>query len=280
MKKSARQSGQALIIILLVMAVGLTIGLSIVSRSITDIRISQQEEESARAFSAAEAGIEQVLIGGEKDFSVGGVDVQVTETAQGGGTAFNFNNNQFEEGDVRTVWLVEHDTDGNLDPSVKYEGSYIEVYWGNEGQAAGEDETPALEATIIYEESGYKVARHTFDPNAGRRGANKFGTPESGGPHGLTVDGQTFNFQFKGRIEPLPSGTLYALRLRLHYNGTQAHALGVEGNGTFPSQGKCYQSTATVPETGITRKVQQCQSHKAPPGIFDYVLFSGGSLTK
>ena len=59
MKKS--ELGQALIIILLVMAVGLTMGLAVVSRSVTDIRISQQEEESARAFSAAEAGIRQQL---------------------------------------------------------------------------------------------------------------------------------------------------------------------------------------------------------------------------
>ncbi|MBU3957074.1 hypothetical protein KKI19_02265 [Patescibacteria group bacterium] len=43
-------SGQALLIILLVMAVALTIGLSVVSRSITDIRISQEQEQSARAF--------------------------------------------------------------------------------------------------------------------------------------------------------------------------------------------------------------------------------------
>lgn len=54
-------SGQAALIILLIMVALLTIGLSVVSHSVTDISISQDEEEAMRAFSAAEAGIEEAL---------------------------------------------------------------------------------------------------------------------------------------------------------------------------------------------------------------------------
>ena len=61
MKNLRNQRGQALLIVVLVMAVALTIGLAVVSRSITDIKISRQEEESARVFSVAEAGIEEAL---------------------------------------------------------------------------------------------------------------------------------------------------------------------------------------------------------------------------
>ena len=89
-----KQSGQALLIILLVMAVGLTVALAIVSRSVTDIRISRQEEESARAFSAAEAGIEQALIGGEGDYSIESegetITAHVSQVGQGGGQTFIF----------------------------------------------------------------------------------------------------------------------------------------------------------------------------------------------
>ncbi|MGB9585898.1 MAG: hypothetical protein ACPL7A_00585, partial [Anaerolineales bacterium] len=71
-----KNSGQALLIILLVMAVGLTIGLAVISRSVTDIRISRQEEESARMFSVAEAGIEEALKAGAS-FPPQGMDVPI-----------------------------------------------------------------------------------------------------------------------------------------------------------------------------------------------------------
>src|SRR4030067_2407301 len=60
-KENYYQKGQALLIILLVLSVVLTLALSFVSRSVTDITITSQEEESVRALSAAEAGVEQAL---------------------------------------------------------------------------------------------------------------------------------------------------------------------------------------------------------------------------
>ena len=56
------KNGQALLIIMLAMATIATLVLSIVSRSVSQIELSGIEEESLRAFSAAEAGIEQALV--------------------------------------------------------------------------------------------------------------------------------------------------------------------------------------------------------------------------
>ena len=58
------QHGQALLIVLLTLAVTLTVVLSVVSRSVTDITVSTYEEDALRAFSAAEAGIEEALLKG------------------------------------------------------------------------------------------------------------------------------------------------------------------------------------------------------------------------
>src|SRR5690349_3201017 len=55
------ERGQILLIVVLVMTVALTIGLSVATRTINNIRTSTDEENSQRAFSAAEAGIEQAL---------------------------------------------------------------------------------------------------------------------------------------------------------------------------------------------------------------------------
>lgn len=55
------QKGQALLIILLATLVALTIGLTITQRSLTEVSNSSRVEQSSRAFSAAEAGIEDAL---------------------------------------------------------------------------------------------------------------------------------------------------------------------------------------------------------------------------
>ncbi len=64
MQKSRFQRGQMLLVVVLTMIVALTVGLSVVSRTITGLRISKQNEESQRAFQAAEAGIEKALQSG------------------------------------------------------------------------------------------------------------------------------------------------------------------------------------------------------------------------
>ena len=57
-------SGQALLVILLSMTVILTVVLSVVSRTVTDITITTYQEDAQRAFDAAEAGIEDALLTG------------------------------------------------------------------------------------------------------------------------------------------------------------------------------------------------------------------------
>jgi Tfp pilus assembly protein PilX len=292
MRKSAQQSGQApklcrhtsgqaLLIVLLVMAVGLTIALSIVSRSVTDIRISQEEEESARAFSAAEAGIEESLrAGSATEVTLEGITARVTETGRGAGTSFVFEE-PVDENEIQTIWLVGHDSDGNFDTGTTYDGDQIWLYWGNEGSGTGDgncssNPVPALEAAVIYDNGGFKLSRYAFDPDGTRAtDCNRFDSSIEVGS--FSLGGNDFNYR---KTINLPSGTKYALRLRLLYN-EEPHLLGVQaiGSGSLPAQGKCYESTATAP-SGVTRKVRQCQSFPAPAATFDYVLFSGSDLTK
>ena len=274
MKNLRNQRGQALLIVVLVMAVALTIGLAVVSRSITDIKISRQEEESSRVFSVAEAGIEEALkLGSGTSGAISEISYTVSETAQGGGREFVFPAT-INAGDTQTVWLVEHDNDGNLTETGRYTGNTIDLYWGNENQDPNQSTTPALEVSVIYKEgTSYKLTRGAFDPNSSRRNDNSFDEADVGS---YSIGGKTFRFRKLGFT--LPGGIPYALRLRLLYNNDQAQILGIAGTSNFPSQGKCYESTASLSTSGITRKVQQCQFHKTPPGIFDYVLFSEGDL--
>lgn len=273
MKKT---SGQSLIIILLIAAVGLTIGLAVISRSITDIKVSQQEEESARVFSVAEAGIEEALKLGSipsGGITIGDITATVEQTSLGENKEFAFPG-EYEAGDTQTLWLVNHDEEENLIESGGYTGSSIEIYWGKAGEESNSDTTPAIEVTLLYKDGDiFKIKRGAFDPNSSRTNSNHFELPDTGSPP-YTIGGKDFQFKKTFSLVGIP----YLLRLRLIYNN-QPQIIGVKGDSNLPKQGVCYTSTATS-EEGVTRKVRHCQLYKTPPGIFDYVLYSEEDLKK
>lgn len=270
----AGQKGQVLLIVLLVMVVGLTIGLSLATRSVTDIKISTQLEESSRAFAAAEAGIEAALKG-EPVVDCAGTWQTIGQAkycfskTTAGGTSDPLVLGKIGIADTYTVWLVEHDiVTGNpqIDESHDYDGTSIDVCWGE----GGETTKPAMEVSVIYKDAtGYKVARGAYDPDSSRTGSNHF----------TDISGSSVNcgggFAY-GTTVSLPSGVLLiALRLRPFY--LEAN-VGVAPQGdNLPSQGLSIASTGTAGET--TRKVEVVDSYPSLPAIFDYVLFSGTNVT-
>lgn len=264
--KKRNQSGQALPIILFVMAIALTIGLATVSRSITNIRISQQQKEYAKAFSAAEAGLEARLVGSEIT-SYGGFDItNPTVEELGGGSTFVFPEAIMAD-DTKTVWLSGSPTE-------------LTFYWGNDSSTGI---IPALEATIIYESGGiYQTKKAAFDPDT-RVETIEFAGTDPGGEMG----GETFSYQAKftdGTSDvdsSFPGGNLFAVRIKLLFNTDEAQILGVEATGgVLPVQATCYSAQADSKTTDIAAKVKQCQFEKEFPKIFDYVLFSEADIFK
>lgn len=61
MSCSRARRGQTALILALVVAVGMTVAVSIAGRSVTTVSVGTQEEERSRSFSAAEAGVEDAL---------------------------------------------------------------------------------------------------------------------------------------------------------------------------------------------------------------------------
>ncbi len=80
------QKGQALMMVVLVMFVGLTMVLIIFMNSMADMRLSTIEEQSERAFSVAESGIEDILA---EDVGQIKVDKSISQNAPGFTTAVN-----------------------------------------------------------------------------------------------------------------------------------------------------------------------------------------------
>ena len=282
MKKLPRNSGQALLVVLLIMAVALTIGLAVTSRTVTDVEISEQSEEAARAFSAAEAGIEEALITAELEpltgsFQEGEVSYRTTPSPLGNTNQYLFPKSDSE---VRTLWLANYS-----DLSSSYTEDSLILFWGNSDST----EEPALEIAVYYQTgSDYKVLRYALDPID--RGDN-FCLPgdDPGIPRcenvidfevgPFSIAGASAKYQASLDLSPA-TGTLLFARLRLLYSDEldQIIAAQAAGSTIFPSQGVRISSVGTA--GGSTRKIEVVRLHPAPPGIFDFLLYSEGDLVK
>lgn len=284
MKSSLSQSGQALVLVLLSLAVVLTLVLYILSRSVTDIAVSTREEEAIRAFSAAEAGVERALIAGtigniSGAFGDASFSAEVTSVSENG-YSFNYPIN-LASGDTATIWFMSHDENGNLVCDAThpcFSGNSLNVCWGKLGTDTSGSETPALEVSVFYDDGTVKIARGAFDSYSGR--GNNFSLPDSSNGS-CVIDGVTYQF---GKTVSLPPGELKFARVRMFYNITQNHEVGfsVPAVGdSLPSQGISVSSSGTSGDSGeANRRVEVFQGFPEIPPIFDSVIFSSGSLVK
>lgn len=286
------QKGQALLIVLLSMAVILTVVLSILSRSVTDIAQTSRSEESIRAFSAAEAGVEQALIrastsgqfeGATYDASVDDIGEGLTEFAYPADVASN---------DTATIWLVSHDTGGGLVCNATnpcFTGSQIRICWGKSMAYSNPSLMPAIETTVLYlatpgNKATARLARGTYDANAGRTATNRF---DAASAAGCSIDGKTFQFSANLNFATLgipaavynTANGLQVVSVRLLYNSDQAHPFGTSSSGVFfPSQGEAIESTGKSGEA--TRKVRVMRLFSDLPPIFQAAIFASSSVTK
>ncbi len=276
------QRGQVVLITLLVLAVATTVALSLISRTTTDTTITNQIDESSRAFSAAEAGIEEALksglgSGGVQVLSGEGASYNVNVASIGGAAAVLEFPKKTLKGVTETVWLVSHDANGNLVETPTYTASSIDLCWSSEST------TPAVVATLLYKESSdnsYRVAKAAFDPNSTRAAKNKFSSSyTAGGCGGTTQTAYKVTITFSGldaSINPA-TDTLFMLRVRTLYSDAK---LAIDPkNQVLPRQGNKIESTGTT-ASGINRKIVVYQQYRAPITVFDAAIYSQGSLTK
>ncbi|OGG01839.1 hypothetical protein A2Z33_01135 [Candidatus Gottesmanbacteria bacterium RBG_16_52_11] len=282
MRNNDRQSGQVVLITLLVLSVATTIALAMAGRTTTDVKISTQVEESSRAFSAAEAGIEEGLRTGA---GTGGSAVSIGDPNVTYEVAVNemlptstfVYPSMTDEGDTATLWLTDP-SGPTLPTSGDYNWHIIRLCFGNATAPL-----PAMVVAVYYYESGtYKVARMAFDPDGARAAGNNFtsiaatpGDCGTGNPnitHYRNLD-LTLPASFN-----LPSATAaLMLRFKPLYNSAQIAVVGQNGE-MIPKQGNVIESCGTMANS-VTRCLNTQQRFRTPSGLFDYVIFgSGGSF--
>lgn len=264
------ERGQILLVVVLVMVVAATVGLSLASRSVVNTKTTVDEQDSQKAFSAAEAGVEQALQtqSGNTTKQPLGNNAFITNVSIGqlGGTnSFLMNNGQVvHQDDGGDVWLAAY----NADPSqITPVNMTIQVYWGDSSSYSCTSSTnkAALEVMVLTEPGGAgttpQIAHYAYD---GCSRSNNFTAPDP------TVNNYNFGtVTLKQGVSLAISNGLYARVVPLYSDAI----IGVRATGgSFPSQGKIITSTGAA---GVTqRKVSYFQSYASVPTEFFYTLFS------
>lgn len=288
-KNKKSQSGQAVLVVLLSLSVVLIIVLFIMSRSVTDISLSVKEEDSLRAFSAAEAGVERALVAGS-------TGTQTIDNATFDATVSNFAEGETEvvyplslkSGENATFWF------SRAGDTTKFSGTQIKYCWGDPSTVV-DDNAPAVEITVYYTTTPdnfttLKVARAVLDPFDTRSNSNFFVYDSD---RNCTIGSE--NFEFKKTLNlssAIPTGlgitnssvpgVLQYSTVKLLYNTSVGHKVGIDvtGNGTniLPSQGEKIVSGGTFGQSN--RKVEVYQLHPETPPIFANAIFSTSGIVK
>ncbi|OGG30729.1 hypothetical protein A2973_03080 [Candidatus Gottesmanbacteria bacterium RIFCSPLOWO2_01_FULL_49_10] len=274
------ESGQILLITLLVLTIATTVVLSLIGRTTTDVSISNQIAESSRAFSAAEAGIEASLKSGTTGVQTlsGATSFDVQRADIGNAAGIYQFPKKVVKGTTETLWLVDHNANGSLDEHPTFTASSLDLCWSSESTI------PAMEVTVLYKTapptSEYRVAKGAYDPDpdGARRSANNFSTVTAAtGGCGVgtnTTYRQRITFgSFFPVIDPT-SDTLLMLRVQPVYSDA---AIVVSTVAPLPLQGTQITSTGSS-GTGVSRKIVVFQQFRSPPSIFDSVIYSQGSF--
>lgn len=301
-----KQAGQVVLILVLVMTVALAIGISVIQRSLSDISTSTSVEQSSRAFSAAEAGIEKALRGDYSplvDFSADNNSrANVTQNLNPPLPAENTRQDPLEypplaKEETAHVWLA--DPNANLHTcsasDVCYKQPTIDVYWGDSAA-----DQAALELTLVYYDGSKYVNRKWYldDAATTRNPDNNFDVSADCSGN-LKPLGFTATYQCKKTLgdstcinrsgvscsnnASLPTSGMMLIRTRLLYNNSsQPFAVQAVGNCgadcSIPPQANILVSTGTSGKA--QRKIRLFQIDKVVPPYFDYAVFSAGAINK
>lgn len=265
-----KQNGQALLIVVLVMVVALTVGLSIATKSITNFRSSTDLASSQKALSAAEAGIEQAI---KSNLSISnpsftGDSSYNTTLSQVSGTTFLLNGgNPVSQDSGIDLWLSDYSTDSaKLYQNNLYNGNFT-LYWGNN---SGDCNNAALEVVVI---SGTRASpvltRYAYDPCLSRRSTNNFSFTSVSRSNVAGMD-----FYYKTTDVISVTNGLIARVIPLYTNSPIA-VIGVPQAPTtgFPTQGSVITSVGASGNT--QRRVNVFQGYpELPSEYYLYNLFS------
>lgn len=252
-------SGQAALLLIMVMAVVGAVSVGVASTAVENLRTQEIENTSSQAFRAADAGLELALSTGADvpvtQLGSGNVTYQATYVSAG---TDGFISDSVEEGDVVQVSLAG--------ASAGLNG--IDVYW-NSNTAVKVSLLKGNAATGVYTATYY-----SGDPDAARRVNNRFSAPLAGGSFQSVTFGNRLNVPINMADNPAPM----LVRILVLYSGS---SIAVVPSGGTLATGQVVSIRATgTAEDNVTTNLSFSKYSERVPAIFENVLYSNSTLSQ
>ncbi len=255
--RHSSESGQIGVVILLIMVVILTIGLSVATRTTQETFLTTQTAESARVFNAAEAGAEAAL---SMDFA------SLTDQITNGSvttipdTTVNYQVQQHQTLETKIFEGVPV----AVDVTNVSGGQGIVIQWSKQDCA---NNPAAFLATIYSEQAGVTKTRYRAIGNCNR--GDNFEQATS------LAATEPYRFEFTLTLQV---DDLYVRLLPL-YNDTDLR-VSATGGWSLPTQFYTIRSEARNDLGNETRIIEVNRTLPTAPAILDFALFSGGAVVK
>lgn len=262
MKIKKSQRGQVLLIIILISTVLLTVGLSISQITTQETKIAKLEEESKKAFAAAEAGIDARLKLQTDITNIASILPPDSGIVSGQATLDETPKPTFitpllKKDEQYTFYLTTYDPTTHRIGGAAFDGSLIIRLNQPGGDYCNNDQTKlAVELTFINKDTN-SITRKLIDQC------------------GL-VAGATDELNFSNSFTS-PQAHLLLLRIIAidnNFPGAKLEIINNEAapNNRWPAQGKTITSQATT-ATGVSKKIQLFQSYPQIPADFFVTSF-------
>lgn len=249
MKKTVHK-GQVALILVLIMTVVSSLAVSLASRSTVDTRIQESESEGIQALISAQTGLEQLILSPNPDDNTISGDTYTATRSDSG----------IESLDVDLV-EAGSSVEITLDP-VNDELTGFSVYWSPSLTVLGDSSVfiSVLENSGLINDYAY-----------GYVDENGFIAADAG------LDG------YLKRTPNIPLNT-NVYKIRITVLGDSASVRVVPVGAVFPSQLKIIRSIGSVEQSDNSSVKYGLQydesSFDTIPSVFDYALFSGGSIVQ
>jgi Tfp pilus assembly protein PilX len=255
-QKNAAQRGQAGLVVLLLTVILLTIGISVASRSTSDLAISRQEEESNQALNGAEAGVENAL---SQDLNFQGNSTSGSVSVNSN-VSVNYTIDKVNSLETRLFKGVS----AQVDVTGVTNGQSIYIRWGKEIDCS---QTVASLLVTVFNKTGSSVHARNY----AYRPCN---TPDNGFTQ---INTDPAGELFRQATLSLKTGDLF-VRIKPEYKDT---FIQVQGNGwNLPVQYFRVRSVADSNLGDEVRAVQVNRTNPVAPSVFDFVMYSGTSITQ
>jgi len=257
LKKS--QSGQVLLIAILLSTVLLTLGLSLLDLTGKDTRVTKIQEDTAKAQAAAEAGIEAAL----NDLRAENLDIATIlndENYSGDVTIAELTHGTFQTPLISkdaqyTFFLTGYDSVAKtITSAAMTDNMAIKKVTPSDSSYCSSDQAFAVELTFLSSTSGV-VKRYLIDECD-------------------LIDGTTDEYDFSATIPTAdisPDPSVMIARIIApsnNFDGAKLNIVNTTSDGEWPAQGKTITSTASFGESHVTKKVQLFQSFPQFPAEF------------